>query len=344
MSNITTIGIDLAKSVFQICGLNQVHKVIFNKQVKRARLLDEIRKYPNAVIAMEACGSAHYWSRTLSAMGYRVRLIPAQHVKALVRGNKNDAADALAIAEAVFRPNIHDVEPKTLEQQDIQLLLRIRSTIKDQRKQNACQLRSLLSEYGVIFTVGIANIDKAVPDILEDADNGLTPIARKALYEQFLTHQALSKKVNEADKQLAMMASRHEVAKQLMKLRGIGAITALALYACIGKGQQFKNARQLSAWLGLVPRQYGTGGVTHLGGISKRGNCYLRTLLIHGARTVFNWAKKKDDELANWSKSVALRRGKHKAIVALANKTARMVWVVLHNGVSALPEHYVSAK
>jgi transposase len=148
MSNITTLGIDLAKSVFQLCGLNQAQKVIFNKQVKRARLLDEIRKHPNAVIAMEACGSAHHWARTLTEMGFKVRLIPAQHVKALVRGIKNDAADALAIAEAVFRPNIHDVEPKTLEQQNIQLLLRIRTKIKDQRKLNACQLRSLLSEYG----------------------------------------------------------------------------------------------------------------------------------------------------------------------------------------------------
>jgi transposase len=196
---------------------------------------------------MEACGSAHHWARTLSKMGHTVRLIPAQHVKPLVRGNKNDAADALAVAEAVFRPNIHDVEPKTLEQQDIQLLLRIRTKIKDQRKQNACQLRSLLREYGLIFPVGIANIDRAVPDLLEDAENGLTPIARKALHEQFLTHKALSKKVAEADKQLAVMASSRGIARQLMKLRGIGSITALALYACIGKGQQLKNARQLSA-------------------------------------------------------------------------------------------------
>jgi transposase len=344
MSNITTLGIDLAKPVFQLCGSNQAQKVIFNKQVKRARLLDEIRKHPNAVIAMEACGSAHHWSRTLTEMGFKVRLIPAQHVKALVRGNKNDAADALAIAEAVFRPNIHDVEPKTLEQQDIQLLLRIRTKIKDQRKQNACQRRSLLSEYGVIFPVGLANLDRAVPELLEDAENGLTPIARKALHEQLLTHQTLSKKVNEADKQLAVMASNHDIAKQLMRLRGIGSITAPALYACIGKGRQFKNARQLSAWLGLVPKQYGTGGVIHLGGISKRGNSYLRTLLIHGARTVFNWAKKRDDTLSVWATSVAQRRGKHKAIVAVANKTARMVWVVLHKGVPALPEHYVSAR
>ena len=344
MSNITTLSIDLAKSVFQLCGLNQAQKVIFNKQVKRAQLLDEIRKYPEALIAMEACGSAHHWARTLTQMGYTVRLIPAQHVKALVRGNKNDAADALAIAEAVFRPGLHDVEPKTLEQQDIQLLLRIRTKLKDQRKHNACQLRSLLSEYGVIFSVGLANIDRAVPRLLEDAENGLTPIARKALYEQFLTHQALSKNIREADKQLATMASNHDTAKQLMKLRGIGSITALALYACIGKGQQFKNARQLSAWLGLVPRQYGTGGVTHLGGISKRGNSYLRTLLIHGARTVFNWAKKRHDTLSVWATSVAQRRGKHKAIVAVANKTARMVWVVLHKGVPALPSHYVSTQ
>jgi transposase len=179
---------------------------------------------------------------------------------------------------------------------------------------------------------------------LEDAENGLTSIAHKALHEQLLTHQALSKKVNEADKQTAAMASNHDIAKQLMRLRGIGSITALALYVCIGKGRQFKNARQLSGWLGLVPKQYGTGGVIHLGGISKRGNSYLRTLLIHGARTVFNCAKKRDDTLNEWATSVAQRRGKHKGSVAVANKIARMVWVVLHKGVPALPDHYVSAR
>ncbi len=181
MNNITTVGIDLAKSVFQVCGLNQARKKIFNKQVRRAQLLHEVRQHPNAVIAMEACGSSHHWARTFIEMGFTVRLIPAQHVKAFVRGNKNDANDALAIAESVFRSDLHDVQVKTLEQQDMQTLLRIRSRYKNARKINSNQLRGLLSEYGLIVRPGMASIVKELPLILEDAENGLTPMARQVM-------------------------------------------------------------------------------------------------------------------------------------------------------------------
>ncbi len=342
MNHITTIGIDLAKSVFQVCGLNKARKKIFNKQIKRANLLDEIRQHPNALIAMEACGSSHHWARTLSAMGFTVRLIPAQHVKAFVRGNKNDANDALAIAEAVFRPDLHDVQVKTLEQQDIQTLLRIRTRYKDARRVNANQLRGLLSEYGLVMATGIANIPKELPFILEDAENGLTPIGRQAMAKLLSEHHRLTTEISAFDTQLKSMAHQHETATVLMRLRGIGPMSALALFASIGKGTQFKNARQLSAWLGLVPKHHGTGGKVQLAGISKRGNVQLRVLLIHGARTVLNWAKNRDDQLSEWAKSVAERRGKHKAVVALANKTARMVWVVLNKGVNALPPQYLA--
>lgn len=344
MNNITTIGIDLAKSVFQVCALNQAHKIVFNKQVKRGQLLKEISQYPAAVIAMEACGTSHYWARTLTSMGFVVRLIPAQHVKALLRGNKNDVNDALAIAESVFRPNLHDVQIKTLEQQDIQTLLRIRSRYKNARRINATQLRGLLGEYGLTIKTGINSIAKELPFLLEDADNTLTPIARQAMAKLLDEHHRLTHEIATFDTQLKAIANQQATTINLMRLRGIGPISALALFASVGNGSQFKNARQLSAWLGLVPRQFGTGGKVQLSGITKRGNTQLRVLLIHGARTVMNWSSRRDDELSRWVRSVADRRGKHKAVVALANKTARMVWVVLNKGVDALPAHCLTTQ
>lgn len=342
MSNVTTLGIDLAKSVFQLCGLNQARKIVFNKKVSRANLISQVRQHPKALIAMEACGSAHHWARTFVAMGYTVRLLPTQHVKALSRGNKSDALDALAIAETVFRPNIHAVAPKALEQQDVQVLLRIRLRHKELRKGNVNQVRGLLREYGLVMPKTIVQFERHLPSILEDVENGLTFVARTALNELYQEHLRLSKKIQKAELELKKIAQSHPIAVQLMQLRGIGAITSLALYACIGTGKQFKNARQLSAWLGLVPKQHGTGGITRLGSISKRGNTYLRVLLIHGARSVMNWMKSKDDDLSLWTKKLAQRHGKHKAMVALANKTARMVWVVLHKGVDALPRQHLS--
>ena len=256
--------------------------------MKRANLLNEIRQHPKALIAMEACGSSHHWTRTLTTMGFTVRLIPAQHVKAFVRGNKNDANDALAIAESVFRPDLHDVQAKTLEQQDIQTLLRIRTRYKDARRVNANPLRGLLSEYGLVMATGITNIPKELPFILEDAENGLTPIGRQAMAKLLSERHRLTTEISAFDTQLKHMAHQHETATVLMHLRGIGPMSAFALFASIGKGTQFKNARQLSAWLGLVPKHHGTGGKVQLAGISKRGNVQLEFCLF----MVLNWAKK----------------------------------------------------
>lgn len=343
MSNVTTIGIDLAKSVFQICGLNQARKIVFNRQVSRTELISTLQKHPKALLAMEACGSSNHWHRELSKLGFTVRVIPTQHVKALAQGNKNDANDALAVAESVFRPGIHDVAPKSIEQQDIQTVLRIRSGNKDHRVSNANQIRGLLGEYGIVIPIGFAALGRQLPLIFEDAENTLTPISRSAIHGLYLEHLRLCKVIKQLDAQLSEMVEAYPLAKRLLRLRGIGPITALAIYAAVGNASQFRNARQLSAWIGLVPKQYGTGGKVHLSGISKRGNSQLRFLLIHGARAVLNWASKREDQLSCWAKSVANRRGKHKAIVAVANKTARMVWVALTKGVDALPPHYLSA-
>lgn len=343
MEHITTIGVDIAKNTFQVCALNKANKVVFNRAYPRKNLVKTLLQYPNSIIAMEACGSSHHWARKLMHHGLTVRLIPAQHVASLLRGNKNDANDALAIAESVHRPNIHPVPIKSLEQQDIQALLRIRSKTKDHRKDLVNQMRSILAEYGVIIPKGLTALEGELPFILEDAENGLTCIAREAIHELFIQYRRLSNKIIRDDKRIKALADQHPLATALMRVRGIGPTTALALFASIGKATQFKNARQLAAWLGLVPAQHGTGGVIKLKGMSKRGNVYLRTLMIHGARTVMNWASKKEDDLSLWIKSLTQRVGKHKAIVALANKTARMVWVVLHKGADALPNHYLSA-
>jgi len=343
MTNITLIGIDLAKSVFQLCGLNKARKVQFNKKVSRSKLIDAVRQHPDAILVMEACGGAHYWARTFTEMGFKVRLVPAQHVKAFSRGNKTDATDALAIAETAFRPDLYDVQHKTVEQQDIQTLLRIRTRIKGLRRDNVNQVRGLLAEYGLIMLKKISNFDRYLPGILEDAENSLSPIARQALYELYLEHRSLSEKITSLDRQLTSLIKQYPIAQALTSIKGIGPITALALYASIGKGTQFKNARQLAAWLGLVPKQTGTGGRVRLGAISKRGDTYLRMLLIHGSRVVMRWASKLDDPLSQWAVQLAERRGKHKAIVGIANKTARMVWVVLHKGPDALPSHYRTA-
>ena len=235
------------------------------------------------------------------------------------------------------------MQVKSIEQQDIQTLLRIRSRHKDTRKITVNQIRGLLAEYGIIIPKGIAHISKQLPSILEDGENGLSFTAREAIAELFEEHHRLSAKITTADLKLNVIAQNHPIAKSMMRLRGIGPITALALFACVGNAAQFKNARQLSAWLGLVPKQYGTGGKVQLSGISKRGDNYLRVLLIHGARTVMHWASKREDDLSLWIKALVERRGKHKAMVALANKTARMVWVTLNKGVEALPKQYLAS-
>ena len=343
MSNITVIGIDLAKNVFQLCGLNRANKVQFNKSVRRDRLLGEIRQHPNTIISMEACGSSHHWARVFSEEGHTVRLIPAQFVKSFCRGNKNDANDALAIAECALRPNLHLVQVKTIEQQDYQTLLRIRARQKELRTAIINQARGLLAEYGIILPKTVAAFKNGLPNVLGDSENGLSMIARHELQMLYTDYQACTVRISQLDDKLDGIACDHPVIQSLTRIRGIGPITAVAIFSCIGSGHQFQNARQLAAWIGLVPKQNGTGGKIRLGAISKRGNQYLRLLLIHGARTVMNWMKDKVDSLSLWAKQLSQRRGKHKAMVAVANKTARMVWVALNKGIEALPRHYLSA-
>ena len=266
------------------------------------------------------------------AMGHEVKLIAPQFVKPYVKGNKNDANDAEAICEAVSRPNMRFVPVKTVEQQDIQALHRIRQEQVRQRTALVNQIRGLLSEYGIVIALRVESLRKALPDILEDAENRLTADFRTLLkgLQEDLTH--LDARIGTLDQAIKKLAQEHEGAKRLQQLRGIGPITATALIAAIGDGHQFARGRDAAAWCGLVPGQHSSGGKSKLLGISNRGDTYLRTLLIHGARAVLKTAQSKDDRLSQWLQSLCSRRNKNIAAVALANKTMRMAWAMLVSG------------
>ena len=330
--NITRIGLDLAKSVFQVHAVDHKGHRLFSRALKREKMMAFFQNLSPCLIGMEACASSHFWARTLMAMGHEVKLIAPQFVKPYVKGNKNDANDAEAICEAVSRPNMRFVPVKTVEQQDIQALHRIRQEQVRQRTALVNQIRGLLSEYGIVISRSVESLRNALPDILEDAENRLTAnfrILLKGLQEDLLH---LDDRIGSQDQAIKKLSLEHEGAKRLQQLRGIGPITATALIAAIGDGRQFARGRDAAAWCGLVPGQYSSGGKCKLLGISKRGDTYLRTLMIHGARAVLKTAQSKDDRLSQWLQKLCNRRNKNIAAVALANKTMRMAWALLVRG------------
>lgn len=326
---ITRIGLDLAKNVFQVHGVNRQEKKVLSRQLKRAQMLTFFRDLPACLIGIEACASAHYWARELMAMGHGVRLIAPQFVKPYVKGNKNDANDAEAICEAVSRPHMRFVPVKTREQQDIQALHRIRSELVHQRTAKVNQIRGLLGEYGLIVAQGVAALRRQIPIILADDDNGLQAAFRGLLNGLREDLVYLDERVTQLDASIQQIARDDTSARRLQQLRGVGPITATALIAALGDGRQFKCGRDASAWAGLVPGQHSSGGKDQLLGISKRGDAYLRTLLIHGARSVVKTTKDKTDPLSCWVQRLCERRNKNIAAVALANKTMRMAWALL---------------
>ena len=336
--NIKRIGIDLAKQVFQVHGVDGQEKAILRRKLPRAKMLTYFQKLPPCLIGMEACSSAHYWGRELQKMGHTVKLMAPQFVKPYVKSNKNDANDAEAICEAVARPTMRFVAIKTIEQQDIQAVHRIRSELVQQRTAKVNQIRGLLGEYGLVVGQRIDVLRKALPLILEYAENGLTIDFRtllEGLQQDLIT---LDERVDDMDKNIKLLASSNEDAKRLQQIPGIGPITATALISAIGDGKQFKRGRDLAAWLGLTPRQHSSGGKDRLLGISKRGDAYLRTLLIHGARAVLKVAGNKEDPRSRWIQNLCGRRNKNIAAVALANKNARIVWALLTKKTDFLPE------
>jgi transposase len=340
---ITTIGLDCAKTVFHLVAVNPVGRLVQKKQLKRHQVLTYMANIEPCVIAMEACGGANYWARELNALGHQVKLIAPQYVKPFVKGNKNDYNDATAIAEAAQRPSMRFVPIKSVEQQDIQNFHRQRERLKKERTALVNQIRGLLAEYGLIINQGIAAVRRGLPEILEDAQNGLTPHSR-ALFAALLDElRVLDQRVADCEERIVAANKDNAICGRLEGVLGIGPITASAAYAAAGDGKDFVNGRHFSAWLGLVPGQHSSGGKSVLLGISKRGNAYLRTLFIHGARSVLLHAANKNDRFSRWAQNVLARRGHNKACVAVANKLARIAWVVMAKGETYRPATIVAA-
>ena len=341
--NITTVGIDLAKNVFQVHGVDERGKVLVRKSVKRSELAKVFANLPACLIGMEACGSAHYWARRLVESGHTVKLMAPQFVKPYVKTNKNDASDAEAICEAVARPNMRFVPVKSVEQQTVLGVHRARQGFVVERTAQANQIRGLLYELGIVIPKGIRHIELQLPQILEDAQNGLPEVSR-GLFARLLEHfRQLGLQVKELESQIRAWHRQNEASGRLEAIPGVGALTASALVASIGDAKAFKSGRQLAAWLGLVPRQDSSGGKERLLGISKRGDTYLRTLLIHGARAVLFHRMRQPQHQDGWLIRLRARRNPNVAAVALANKNARTVWALLAHGREYCAGHAAAA-
>ena len=340
MNKLSRIGIDLAKNVFQLHGVDRYDKTIWRRQLKRDNWLHVLQQKadPGCVIGMEACTGAHHWARQLQARGFTVKLVAPQFVKPYIKSNKNDANDAEAICEAISRPSMRFVTIKTTQQQDIQAAHRIRSELIGQRTAKGNQIRGLVAEYGLVAPRQLTQLRRALPCWLEDAENELSDQFRRLLSGLWDDLKTLDQRVSELDAEINLIAKNDPVAKRLQQLRGVGPMIATALLAAVGNAEHFANGRQMAASFGLTPKQHSSGGKDRLLGISKRGNAYLRSLLIHGARSTVYAAKHKEDRLSQWVKSIAERRHPNIAAVALANKTARIAWAMLTKGTNYTPD------
>lgn len=330
--DIVTLGIDLAKNVFQLHGVNSAGKVTLRKRLMRSELPEFVATLPKCLIGIEACGSSHYWARKLMSYGHTVKMMNPKFVKPYVKSNKSDRNDSEAICEAVTRPNMRFVPVKRIKQQDMQSLHRMRSQAIKNRTALSNQIRGLLSEYGIIISKQIQNVRTQLPTILEDNKNELSDFCRAlflGLYSDFI---ALDKRILEYDKKIDALFEQSEECKRIGKIPGIGKVTATAIVSAISDAKLFKNGRELSAWLGLVPRQSSSGNQQRLFGISKRGDNYLRSLLVHGARSALYRVTDKESKRARWALNLKERRGSNKACVAMANKNVRVIWALLSKG------------
>jgi transposase len=329
---VTRLGIDLAKQVFQVHGVDCHDKVVIRKQLTRAKMRGFFAQLSPCLIGIEACASAHYWARELSQFGHTVRLIAPQFVRPYRKNPKNDGNDAEAICEAVSRPNMRFVPVKSVAQQAVLTVHRARELLVGDRTALVNQIRGLLAEYGIVVPQGIACLRRVLPSVLGDAAHGLPGLARDIIAELQERLWDLDARIATYDRRIAQLARQHEAAQRLMPLEGVGAVTATAIVATIGDGKAFKNGRQFAAWLGLVPQQYSSGGKTRLGHISERGNVYPRTRLIHGARSVLQLTGQRTDAKSRWAGQLKHRRGNSLAAVALAATYARIIWAILARG------------
>ncbi len=341
---LSRVGVDLAKNVYQLHGVDRSGKTILKRRLKRHQWLKVLldKTEPSCVIGMEACASAHHWGRELQSRGYTVKLIPPQFVKPYVKSNKSDARDAEAICEAMSRPNMRFVTVKTVEQQDIQATHRVREELKVRRTAKANQIRGLVAEYGLVAPKHLSSLRAAIPCWLEDAENGLTHYFRSLLQGLWDDLLILDDRMCEMDKTIKRLAKGNEDCVRLQQLRGIGPMTSTAMVATVGDARQYHKSRQMAAGIGITPRQHSSGDKHRLLGISKRGDVYLRTLMIHGARSVVTAAEHKDDPLSRWVTEIAKRRHPNVAAVALANKNARMAWAMLRHKTDYDPDFAMS--
>lgn len=325
MKEITTIGVDLAKSIFTVHGMDAAGHTVLRKTVRREKLMELVAGLPPCLIGMEACGGAHEWARKFEACGHRVGIMMARFMAPYRKSSKNDGNDAEAICEAVARPNMRFVPVKSAEQQAILSLHRVRQGFIEQRTATINRIRGLLAEFGVVLPQRAEQVRRAAVVAAES----LPVLAREAITDLRAHLSYLDERINRYERQLVELARQRETAVRIQRLPGVGPLTASAITARISDGHEFANGRQFAAWLGLVPRQYSTGGKPRLGRITKRGDAYLRTLLMLGARAVLQSAAQKTDRLSRWARALRARRGYHRAIIAVAAKNARIIWALL---------------
>ncbi|MGH3848471.1 MAG: IS110 family transposase [Pseudonocardiaceae bacterium] len=326
---VTTIGIDVAKSVFQVHGIDEDGKVALRRQLRRAQVLLFFSNLEPCLIGIEACASSHHWARKLSALGHTVRLMAPQFVKAYRKNDKNDGNDAEAICEAVQRPSMRFVPVKSPQQQAELAVHRIRQRLMGERTALINQLRGLLAEFGLVLATGASQVRSKLPAVLENAEGALPPLALELFRELYEELRQLEQRIAEHDRRIERLYRGNGVARKLAEVEGIGPLTATAFTATVAHAVQFKNGRQCAAWLGLTPRQDSTGGKNRLLGITKRGDVYLRTLLVHGARSIMRHTAKRDDPKSRWVEQLRRRRGDNVAACALAAKHARILWALM---------------
>lgn len=326
--NITIIGLDIAKSVFHACGMNKAGKVLIKKRLYRSDVLSFFANTPRCIVAIESCGGSSYWAREVAKFGHEVRLVPAQYVKPYVKGQKNDLIDAEAIAEAALRPTMRFVSPNSVEQQDLQNVHRVRERLVKQRTALLNQIRGLLLEYGITIPQGGFRVAGELAEILHHPEHGERILWKQILSELREDLTILTTRVKHYDAIIRRISKENPLCQELEKIRGVGPTTSTAILAAVSNPSDFKNGRQFSAWLGLVPKQHSTGGKQKLLGITKKGDKYIRWLLVHGARMEVRFAEKHKNQ---WLLALKERRGYNKAAVALANKNARRIWATLSN-------------
>jgi transposase len=331
MKDISLLGIDLAKNVFQLIGVDKHHKEVLKKRLSRGKLQEYVSKLAPCTLLMEACGGSNHWGRIFSAMGHEVKLISPQHVTPYVANHKNDYKDTQAIIEVGTRPRTKFVSIKTIEQQDMQSILRVRERLVGNRVSLSNQIRGLLLEYGIDIAQGFSNLKSKIPQLLDVSNEELGEPMKEVLSDCYEEFKELSVRIVAYDKKLEQISEQHESCRLLRSIPGIGPITAVSLYAAVGNGSQFKNGREMAAHIGLVPKQHSSGEKRMLLGITKKGSADLKQVLIHGARSVVRYANKKTDWRSEWVTKLLLKKHKNAVVTAVANRTARIAWAVLQS-------------